>query len=87
MKAQTVILLTMVALLLVSSVALTQPGEPSRYVVRGVASGAHYRLVVVTWQVRGEVSGAGYYLVVPLSPTGTGTPCCCIYLPCVLRNQ
>ena len=30
-------------------------------------------------------SGPGYHLDVAASPAGTGVPCCCVALPCVLR--
>lgn len=87
MKARTVILLAIVALLLVGSVAWAQSGGPPGYVVKpGTASGGHYRLTAVTWQVRGIISGGGYRLAGPVGPNGTGTPCCCTYLPCVMRD-
>ncbi|MBC7228126.1 MAG: hypothetical protein H5T61_13010 [Thermoflexales bacterium] len=89
MNARTVILLALVALLLVGSAAWAQPGGLlSGYVVKpGTASGGGYRLSGVTWQARGIASGGGYRLAVPVGPAGTGTPCCCTYLPCVLRNH
>lgn len=88
MRAQTVILLALVALLLVGSAAWAQSGGPPlAYTVQpGTASGGGYRLSGVTWQVRGTAGGGGYRLAAVVSPAGTGTPCCCTYLPCVLRN-
>lgn len=58
---------------------------PPGYVVKGTASGGRYHLVATRWQASGIAGGGGYRLVSPVSPTGTGTPCCCNYLPCVLR--
>jgi|GEM_PF-908307 hypothetical protein len=39
------------------------------------------------WQVEGIASGGGYQIMaLPLSPSGTGTQCCCTYLPCLLKK-
>lgn len=39
------------------------------------------------WQVEGISSGGGYHIMaLPLSPGGTGTQCCCTYLPCLLKK-
>lgn len=45
-----------------------------------------YHLSGAVWQVQG-VSGGGRYelLTLPLSPNGTGTQCCCNYLPCLSK--
>lgn len=45
-----------------------------------------YHLSGAVWQVQG-VSGGGRYelLTLPLSPSGTGTQCCCNYLPCLSK--
>jgi hypothetical protein len=98
MKARTAILIALAACLLLGGAALRQaqsavlaqasgPPGPAQYVVaQGAASGGGYRLTGQTWQVRGVADGGGYRLAVSLSPAGTGTPCCCIYLPCALRN-
>ena len=90
MKVRIVILLTILALLLVGSVAMAQSSgqdPPVLYTVRqGVIAGEGYHLTSLTWQVSGTANGAGYHLANPSSPTGTGTPCCCTYLPCVRRS-
>ncbi len=86
MRAQTVILLAIVALLLASSLAWAQFDGPPGYVVTGTASGGHYRLTSVTWQAHGIASGGGYRLAGLVRPTGTGTPCCCSHLPITLRK-
>ena len=103
MKIRIIILLAIFALLLVSGAALAQweakdpdssvASLPQNDTVNGVASGGRYRLV--TWQVSIAASGlannvaAGgkYRLLGPASPSGTGTPCCCIHLPCVMRKK
>jgi hypothetical protein len=88
MKTRIAILLAIAALLLVGSVALAQSSgpPPAQYAVaQGRASGEGYRLTSMSWQVSGASSGGGYRLLGPASPSG-GNPCCCTYLPCVLRN-
>jgi len=98
MKRRTVVLLGAVALLVLGGVvlwnarnrALAHSNAPPtiQYVVtQGMAFGGSYRLTNPTWQASGTAEGAGYQLTVSLSPSGTGTPCCCTYLPCVVSNQ
>jgi len=41
-------------------------------------------LASLSWEVSGTVTGAGYTLTG--STRGTGTPCCCTYLPCLMRS-
>lgn len=90
MKTQAAILVAIVALLLVGTVALAQPGgpdPPTWYTVeQGAAFGGDYRLTGLSWQVEGSASGGGYRLLGPASPTLRGSGCCCTYLPCVFRN-
>ncbi len=46
-----------------------------------------YHLSGAVWQVQGVSVGEGYQLItLPLGPTGTGTQCCCSYLPCILKK-
>ena len=89
MKARTAILLVVIVCLLSGSVALAQSDEPpsaAQYVMtQGAASGGIYHLTSQPWQVHGVAGNGAYRLTVPLSPTGTGTPCCCTYLPCLQR--
>lgn len=86
MKAHAVILLVIIPLLM-GSVAKVHSGSVTAYVVTGSACGGDYCLASMTWPVQGIISGEGYYLIGPQTLTGTGTPCCCSYLPCVLRNH
>ena len=59
---------------------------PVQYIVtQGVASGGGYNLTGLAWKVSGTSSGGEYRLLGPASPAG-GTQCCCLYLPCLLRN-
>lgn len=98
MKAR-IVIVALAACLLLGSLALWQaqagvlaqssgPPAPAQYVVaQGAAAGGGYRLTGQAWQARGVTGGGKYRLtVVPLSPAGTGTPCCCTYLPCALRK-
>ena len=90
MKRWMAILATIVGLLMVGgTVTLAQPGgqpPPARSIVRqGAASGGQYQLASFGWQVRGVSAGAGYHLKSAVQPAGTGTPCCCTFLPCVVK--
>jgi hypothetical protein len=87
MKAQRVILLAVVPLLLVGTLAQAQPGAECA-VVEGVMSGGGYRLTALAWQARGTALGGGYRLLTAdyPSPSGQGSGCCCVYLPAASRN-
>ncbi|MFQ6101351.1 MAG: hypothetical protein ACE5OS_08975 [Anaerolineae bacterium] len=88
--ALSVAIAALVCVLLLAAVALAQPGGPDPapwYVVeKGAASGGHYHLTSLAWQVEGAAGGEGYRLLSPASPTLRGNGCCCTYLPCLLRN-
>lgn len=49
------------------------------------ASSAGYHFENSGWIIQGTVSGSGYRLDMLAGPNGTGTPCCCIHLPCTIR--
>jgi hypothetical protein len=97
MKARTVILVALVALLCLGGVALAQSGRVGpapEYVVQAMTSaGGTYKLASLLLrqaqgaplQVSGTATGGGYVLAIPSAPTLRGSGCCCIYLPCVLR--
>lgn len=89
MKARTAVFLMVIVCLLSGSVALAQSNEPPAVaqsgVTQGAASGGGYRLTSQAWQVHGVASNGEYRLTIPLGPAGTGTPCCCTYLPCLRR--
>lgn len=89
MKARIVILIVVLVFLFAGSVATAQPngqGPSVLYTVQqGVMGSESYHLTSLTWEVGGVVSGTGYHLTSPSSPAGTGTPCCCSYLPCIVR--
>jgi hypothetical protein len=90
MKMRIVILIVVLALLLGGSAAMARSSEQGSPALRAaqqdMMSGEGYHLTRLTWQVSGAASGTGYSLVSPGGPTGTGTQCCCSYLPCVLRS-
>ena len=54
----------------------------------GTAAGGAYRLASgwQDWSVRGAASGGSYRVEVVGAARGTGTPCCCSYLPCALKG-
>jgi hypothetical protein len=89
MKTRTIILFAILALLFISSTALAQSNGSSPqvgYAVnQGTASGGHYRLANRTCQMHGLASGGGYSLAGPAGTAGTGTPCCCSYLPVIRK--
>ena len=87
MKTRIVILIVVFALLFAGSVALAQSSSPSvsDTVRQGALVGEGYHLTSLTWEVSGAAGGTGYRLVSPSKTTGTGTQCCCVHLPCVLR--
>ena len=58
----------------------------------GTAAGGAYQLNSAAWSVRGTSSvsrataaGRGYRLETVGAVRGTGTPCCCTYMPCILN--
>ena len=81
----------LVCVLLLASAALAQsggPGPPGAWfaVESGTASGGGYHLATLAWQASGTASGGNYRLLTPVRAIGRGTPCCCNYLPVILRN-
>ena len=55
----------------------------------GTAAAGAYRLAAgesAGWSVRGATGGGSYRLDVVSAVRGTGTPCCCSFLPCVLKG-
>jgi hypothetical protein len=89
MKTRIIILFVVVALIVVGSEALAQfsSSQPWHFVKPGTTSGGHYRLSAQVLHASGVASGGGYQLTSLSIPSGTGTPCCCNYLPCVLMNH
>ncbi len=76
-------------LLLTGVVSARSGGRPTAapYTVEaGVTSGGTYHLTVLAWRVGGVVGGPGY-LLSPAAPALRGSGCCCLYLPCILRNH
>ncbi len=51
----------------------------------GASAGGVYRLTSLAWRAGAASSGGVYRLLGPASPSG-GNPCCCSYLPCVVRT-
>lgn len=81
---------TMAAILLLGSLTLVQAGKDQgggyTVQIKAVAGGG-YHLDGGGWQVQGAAAGGGYHLASIAAPAGGGTPCCCVHLPCMLRDQ
>ena len=89
MKARTLFLIAVTALLLLGIAGAAQSGRGSvaGYVVQpGTASGGAYRLTGLAWQVNGTANGGGYLLQAVGRTMARGSGCCCAYLPCILRS-
>jgi hypothetical protein len=90
MKARTLFLIAVTALLLLGIAGAAQSGgrgPVAGYVVQpGTASGGAYRLTGLAWQVNGTADGGGYLLQAVGRTMARGSGCCCAYLPCILRN-
>jgi hypothetical protein len=85
-RRRIVLLAIMLTLLLMSTVASAQPSG-GYAVEEGVLTGGGYRLTSVTLPAGDTISGGGYQLLSLAESMATGSGCCCIYLPCILRNQ
>jgi hypothetical protein len=83
----------LLALLLSSAPAvLAQDAPPEDLWV----AGGGYQLTLTATSVRVHAAptapapvvraaGGGYVLLLPAEAMGTGTPCCCMHLPCIIR--
>ena len=83
MKTQTIILLTIIAILFVSSPALAQ--STAALYQHGSSPVVRYTLTTLPVHSEALARGGGYRLLAPSRPAGTGTPCCCNYLPLIRR--
>lgn len=84
------VVVTLAVTLALGSLAVVQAGKDQggRYAVEITdAAGGRYVLDNGGWQVQGSASGGGYHLLAVTGPAGGGTPCCCSYVPCILRNH
>ena len=62
----------------------TDPGVI--YTITGcVLTGGEFSLQTTGWRIQGETAAASYHLQALSAPTGTGTPCCCSFLPAIRR--
>ncbi len=60
---------------------------PAAAVGLTTAGGGRYRLDSGPWLIQGTAAGSGYRLEVVPVPAGAGTPCCCTFVPCMLRSR
>ena len=74
-------------LLLLLTIALVMGLALGSWLARAESApeAASYHLESGGLRVMGASSGGGYRLLSPEAPTGSGTPCCCTYLPCARR--
>ncbi|MBN1954916.1 MAG: hypothetical protein JW900_07680 [Anaerolineae bacterium] len=81
-----IVVAALACLLIVGGVGLAaSSGPPGLAAAEGLSPGGGYRLTSLSCDVDGTVSGPGYRLAGTVD--GTGTPCCCVYLPCTLRDS
>ena len=74
-------------LLLLLTIALVMGLAVGSWLARAESApeAASYHLESGGLRAIGASSGGGYRLLLPEAGTGSGTPCCCTYLPCVRR--
>lgn len=76
------LILSIIAMLLLLGIAASAAlGAPA---VSQASSG--YHLTSRTWQAEGRSTGSGYQLQVEAAPSA-GSGCCCLYLPCLMREH
>lgn len=90
MKTQKTLTMTLIVLfgvvLVVSALLFTFSRDQTAYASGNVVQQIGH-ISGATWQVQGVAAGGDYRLLsMPLSPSGTGTQCCCTYLPCLLKK-
>jgi hypothetical protein len=84
-QRRTVLLVAVATLLLLSTEASAQPGGGCA-IEEGTLSGGGYRLSSFTLPAGDALIGGGYQLLSLTDSLATGSGCCCIYLPCIMRN-
>ena len=74
-------------LLLLLTIALVMGLALGSWLARAESApeAASYHLESGGLRVMGASSGGSYRLLLPEGVTGSGTPCCCTYLPCLRR--
>ena len=74
-------------LLLLLTIALVMGLALGSWLARAESApeAASYHLESGGLRVMGASSGGSYRLLLPEASAGGGTPCCCMYLPCVRR--
>jgi len=88
MKTRLIIPVAAAALLLTGTLTLAQSGGPASYTISpGTLSGGRYHLTSLAWRVGGATSGDKYHLLSPAAQASSENGCCCIHLPCILRNH
>jgi len=79
-----ILVVALVCLAILGGVVWAASSNPSTQDQPAPGSPGEYYLTSRSWEADGTLVGPGYQLRGTV--TGTGTPCCCSYLPCTLRN-
>lgn len=88
MKTRITLLLLLIALLLSSTGAGAQPAPPRYRLEAGTLAGGYDPLARVGVQAEAVSAGGAYRLVArPATGVQSNGGCCCVWVPCVLRNH
>lgn len=89
MKPRVVVLLAVSLLLSTVMLAQAYSGDTTLLyrVEPGAAAGGAYWLSGLAWQISGSADSEEYRLADPAAPAGSGSGCCCTYLPSVCRGR
>lgn len=87
MKTRIALLIAVLALVLLGGAALAR-SDPRAPIAESSAPTAPqtYHLTSQTWQISGITSGDGIYLASRAAPAGTGSGCCCTFLPFICNG-
>ncbi|RCK72948.1 MAG: hypothetical protein ANABAC_1093 [Anaerolineae bacterium] len=80
-------LLVLMVLLLAVGVMAIYPASAHSLFRQPDSRSPVYQVSGAIWQFQGLSAGEAYRVMAnPLEPSGTGTQCCCTYLPCLLKK-
>jgi hypothetical protein len=85
-NSRILILILICLFLLVSAISLEVFADGRPILQEQEIFEGSYSIVPLQWQVVGSSTGNGYTIFSPKAVSLTGSGCCCVYLPCVIRN-
>ena len=85
MKIRNLIVILLIIFLLAGSTAVSRPASALTNPANNI--GSSYTLNNLEWQLSGVSSDGGYFLFTPTEPALRGNGCCCLFLPCVVKDQ